>query len=308
MQRILYLTDTHLGASNTDGYFMQPRCLKHWRALLSTLKQFLQENSVDLILHGGDLIDTALSDTINRAADDMRSLGVPVQLCLGNHDLDHLEAINNWLKFAPDLFPQKHHTGAIRGKHAHIFILAHHYGSTNPPHHWNLTFENAQIPVIDPTQRASLELFLAASDKPVILATHCPVTDVPPHQLPGPNPFHPPDPQYASYLLSLADQSAKLPLILTAHNHVNACVPFPRTTALSTAAFTEAPCSARLITIDAQTITIERISFAQKIDLNIQLDPDNAWVCGLPAYEKIVLPLQPPPQADPSQIPAGFPI
>ncbi|QQE12292.1 metallophosphoesterase [Planctomycetota bacterium] len=305
-QKILYITDTHLGASLTEGYFMQPRCLDVWDQILESLRTYVKENQIDLVLHGGDLIDTATNDLIKQAANDMRSLGVPVQLCLGNHDLDKSDALKRWLEIAPDLFPQSTHTSGIKGEHANIFIIGHHYASNNPPHFWDMTKPEAQIPIIDVTQRATLELFTNISDKPVIIVTHCPVHGISSEQT-GNDIFHPANQPYAQYLINLAQQSGKIPLILSAHNHVSSVTKHHNLITMTTGSFTEAPCTARLLTINQDQMTVDQINFAEQLKLTDRFDNSNAWVGGTPSTQSIKIKMQIQSPQQPQQSPSSMP-
>ncbi|QDU34220.1 Calcineurin-like phosphoesterase [Poriferisphaera corsica] len=279
-QRILYITDTHVGANLKDGYYMQGRCTDEWEAIIDVLRGYIADQKIDMVLHGGDLVDTADEQIIALAAKSMRSLGVPVTMCFGNHDLDHVDARKSWYKIASDLLPQGTHTGGICGDKINVFVISHHYASNNPPHYWDMKRTDAQIPVIDETQRATLELFVAASDKPVIIVTHCPVHGISAEQT-GDTEFHPANKAYANYLYSLAAQSGNVPLILSAHNHVSSVQRHLGFVTMTTGGLTEVPCSARLLTIDDEKIKIEQVDFAGQLGLLGKIDESKKWVAGM---------------------------
>lgn len=89
MTRLLFISDTHLGAGpmgdqQQKGY---PEMLS---AILSALQETLRtEGRIDFVLHGGDMIDSTTDANLAGAMVTFE-LSVPVYLCLGNHDVTAL--------------------------------------------------------------------------------------------------------------------------------------------------------------------------------------------------------------------------
>src|SRR5690606_32735708 len=86
--RFLYLTDSHLKADELVGYRVHPRLsVEDHACLLSGLRDWLRRKQIGFVVHGGDLTDHGTADEIGDAVRACGHWGVPVYLCLGNHDL-----------------------------------------------------------------------------------------------------------------------------------------------------------------------------------------------------------------------------
>lgn len=287
--RFLYLTDTHLGGTEA-GYTLQPRCWDRVGLLFDGLSTWLRRHSVDFILHGGDVIDHGTACEIKMAVSCFSRLGVPTYLCLGNHDLAQRDSMDHWRSQHGGMLPDGADTFALEFGEFGLFVLGHHWYTTDPPHYWQE--DKPQIPLLDDRQRCFLESFLATSDRPVIVATHSPLNAVPSVQTGMPQPFHSPDPEFVNIFRTLARKFDMMKLILCGHNHANSVYDHGGFVTMTTASFTETPFDVRTITVCDEAVEVETISLADLVsNLPVQYRAGYDWVMGGSAQRQLTISL-----------------
>ena len=288
MTKFCYLTDTHFGYTLGQGYSMQPRHPEPVDKVLAGFREWLTENPVDFVLHGGDLVEHGNKKLITKFAPLMTSLPMPSYLCLGNHDLDSLESFELWeenhLGLLPDGKPNFH----LEYEEFNLYVLAVSYAGAPQPYFW----ETAHIPVLSDKQKMDLETYLAKSNKPVILATHVQVNAIPPGQTGLCGDVGEPDCKYQRYIVDLARRFPMLQLVMTGHNHVNTLARFGNLTTMTTNAMTETPFDVRVVTVDDKNIEISTHSLRPWIDPAAEFNAEFSWALGGPSQRECTIPVK----------------
>ena len=103
--KFIFITDTHYGGPDNQGYRQQPRYNCHAEELLDRLSDFIRQEGVSFVVHGGDLADWGNRDNMRLARQLMKRLPCRVYLSLGNHDMTEDDSVAAWLEETPQLFP-----------------------------------------------------------------------------------------------------------------------------------------------------------------------------------------------------------
>jgi len=273
--RFVYLTDTHLGCQSS-GYQLQTRYPGQEDQLFTRLADWLKEQEVTFVVHGGDLTDHGSREEIDHAGELCERLGVPVYLCLGNHDLAQVDSIGMWRTAKGGLLPDGRECFAVEAGPARLVIVGHHWH----PHvdfHWQ--DNEPQAPRIDHQQEYLLDTLLETS-RPVIAVTHAPLNAVTAEQCGGDEPFHPPHAPYLATWRRLAERHPNLLLALCGHNHAHSQHDHGPFVSCTTAAFGEAPAQLRLVTLTSQKIEVRTLALASVFGLREDLQAERTWCIG----------------------------
>jgi predicted phosphodiesterase len=257
--RFLYITDTHWGAQPNMGYTVQPRDPAIFEDIHLALKQWLarQPESIDLILHGGDVVNDGTEPQIIGAVSRLKSLGLPVHVCLGNHDLEQPSSITSWRKHHQGLLADVSGSYRLALKDLDLYVLAHHWDQIDPPHYWNRA--GPQVPLLDSKQLQDFEDFARGAMRPIVLAVHAPVLGVPPSQSGQPEEVHKPAPTWRDTIFSLIDRCPAIALVLTGHNHMHTLARHRQAVIASTTSLTETPFQARVIEVNNNHFTMNTV-------------------------------------------------
>lgn len=244
MTRFVFLTDTHVGA-RPMGYQQQPGHPERLPELLGALRaRIAAEGGADFILHGGDLADSADEENIRAAVNALANLGIPVRLCLGNHDLTAPDALERWQKHARDLLPEERPEFSIATPDLVVHVVPNHW--CEQAYFWKDAqeerFSEDQLRWLRSELRRRPEL-------PHILVTHSPVFGLPPEQTGRADPLHPPCLSFTGTILRLADEHPQLRCVLGGHNHMNSRIERQGVQYVTASAFVETPFEAKLIEV-----------------------------------------------------------
>jgi DNA repair exonuclease SbcCD nuclease subunit len=274
MTRFIYLADSHYGA-NPLGYQQQRGYPERLREIVDALREYLaREKDIAFVLHGGDMIDATTDDNI-RAAAKLFDLDVPVYLCLGNHDLTTLDALQRWLRLAPHLFPGGQPEYSVSTEDCLIHVVPNHWEAR--PYYW----ESLQETHLRPKQFDFLKTALASSpDRPHLLLTHGPVFGLPPEQTGLAAPYHAPNAGFTNAISSLATEYPHLRCVLGAHNHLNMCVAHGGAHFVTASAFVETPFEIKLFEVAAGTISMLTITLADRMNVIGAYDFNKTFVQG----------------------------
>lgn len=281
--RFLYITDTHWGAKPGVGYIVQPRDPSKFEAIHQGLKQWLsqQDPPIDFIVHGGDVVNNGTREQIIHATAKLAELTTPnrpLYIGLGNHDLEELDSMANWRKHHLGMLPDESGSFAVSFPAFHLYMLAHHWNHTTPPHYWDRA--SGQAPLLDDQQRENFEAFAANADRPIVLAFHSPVQSIPPSQSGHDVELHVPDPAWRAYILSVIDRFPAITLVLTAHAHVHTLSREKQCVIAGTTAFFETPYEAKLITISENEFDLQTLSFGDLMNIPGEYNPEKAYAQG----------------------------
>lgn len=279
--KFLYITDTHIGCSH-DGYHLQPRYVGCEEQLFAGLARWVAEHDIRFVVHGGDLTDHGTPEEIDRAVALCGGLGVPVYLCLGNHDLARADSIERWRSDAKTLLPEGETSFIVDAGPVALHVIAHHW---HPDIGYRWQADRPQEPRLDGNRVDALEASLKRTNRPAIAVTHAPINAVPRRQCGRDEAFHPPYRPYAETWRRIIRANRNLRLVLTGHNH--AFSESGDTFSCTTPAFNEIPAQARVVTVRERTIEIETVSLAADLALPATPDPETAWCIGPPGTFEI---------------------
>lgn len=275
--RFLFISDSH------EGGYPQNACLHprytgdEYDQLWQRLGQWIADQQLDFVIHGGDIIDSGQKKEVIKAASRIKqNIPVPTYLCLGNHDLARHESIAYWKDHHQGLLPDSQTDYHWSHPQAAFYVMCAHW---HPSHdfYWEQGVGGSPIPRLTPGQLEKLETFLQATHKPVVLTVHAPVEAVQPAQTGKDAPWHPPHEPYRNAIYRLSKKYANLRLILSGHTHATNQAVYDGWAACNNAALNEAPAQARRITIDHQHITVETLAMADELDLPSPLNGRNLW-------------------------------
>ncbi len=273
MTRFVYLSDTHWGVSAL-GYHMQEEHPEKLPQLLAALEAWMADEEIDFVLHGGDMIDSTSAENIQRAT-ELFQLSVPVYLCLGNHDLTCVDALELWLREAPQFFGANGVNFSVETDDCLLHVAPNQWGSE--PYFWH----GVQQPHFLNEQERFVEAALArAPEKTHILSTHSPVCGVPCEQTGYDEPYHSSPPAFAERVGAWALASPHLACVLGAHSHINSRVEVGGVHYVTSSSFAEVPFDFKLFAIGEGRATMTTVSLVERVDFSVQYAFDKTFVQG----------------------------
>jgi hypothetical protein len=276
MTRFVFLTDTHLGARNHEGYRQQPRHIDRLPVLLQALDAWIcaQDKPVAFALHGGDMVETTSAALVKAATETFR-LSVPIYLSLGNHDLTTPGAPSLWLHTAPDFFPGEGPAFTLHGEGWRLHVLPSQWGDT--PYLWDGT----QQPHILPEHLARLEsALLAEPDVAHLICTHAEVAGVPPEQTGFEEVYHAPSCEIRDIVVDLGTRYSQLKGVFGGHNHINTHSVVAHAHAVTASAFTETPFEFKLVEVTRDRFAMRTIALLPAVRFGIDYRWDKTFVQG----------------------------
>ncbi len=284
--KIIYLTDTHLGAG-TAGFQQQPRQMDRLDEIFQALKHFIRSNGVELVIHGGDITNAGNDTQIRQAIEQLKTLEVPVTFCLGNHDLAQADSFKIWQSVPiPNHFSPADTILTLNNDVDLILINNTWWNGSAFRMHW----QEDEIPsssLAEETMNWLTQTLEATPEKAAIIVVHAPLDALPPRLTGMPEPIHVPTADYKKKMDDLLSRFPRVKLVLTGHNHVNLAI---RTTGdqfrLSTTSLVESPFEFRLIHLSGKSLTIETL-LALPTSRHIPYHADKAWVNGQPEDRKL---------------------
>lgn len=276
MSRFLVIADTHFGAPST-GFQQQPKVPEKLPEILDALRNWiLDDGGIDFILHAGDMVEASSDDSL-RSAVDLFNLPVPVYLCLGNHDLTAPDAMARWMERAPVFFPNGRPEFTLTRVDCVIHVAPNHWDESR--YHWT----TRQDVNLSPDQITRLRQQLQnRPDLPHLLMTHSPVFAVPVEQTGLDAPFHPPLASFTETFTGLAAEHRNLRCVLGAHNHVNMRVRCAGVDYVTVSSLIETPFEFKVFDVTPDSITMETVSLADRLDFEGRYDPAMSFVQGRP--------------------------
>ncbi len=276
--RIAYITDTHLGAAAEDWH-QQPRWVGGVPALIRRLRLWCDEQDVGLVIHGGDVVHVATYSQIQLAAALLGSLGRPVMVSLGNHDLTEADSMDNWRRIAGqqrNMFVEDTH---LPFDDCDVIVMNNHWSSAEASGmHWTGAKPYAEF--VTTEQLAWLDkAFAAQRSKPAILAIHSPIDALPPELTGMDTMYKVPDAAYAAAMHELFVRHPRARLVLGGHNHVTHAIRHGDRVDLSTSSLTEVPFQLRLIDVLPDRIDVTTPTLGPGPE-NLVIDAARAWTTG----------------------------
>lgn len=274
MTKFIYLADSHCGA-NPPGF--QQQCAYHQRLpeIMGVLREYIAEKKIDFVLHGGDLIDFTSEKNIRSGAELFGGLGVPVYLCLGNHDLTTPDALQQWLKLAQPFFPGAKPEFSILQEDCSIHVVPNHWGDYS--YYWKdiqrMSFDTAQLGFLESALNVN-------TDRPHLLLTHGPTFGLPPQQTGFEEEYHTPNEDFTKTILGLTARHPHLQCVLGAHNHLNMCIAHNGTIFVTTSAFVETPFEVKLFEATRETLSMATVTLGNRMNEKSAYDFEKTFVQG----------------------------
>ncbi len=272
--KFIYLADSHCGA-NPQHYHQQRVYTEKLPQIVRALKEIIAaENDISFVLHGGDMIDVT-NETNIRVAAKLFEFDIPVHLCLGNHDLTTPNALQQWLQFAPQFFPNGQAEYSLLANDCAIHVAPNQWGSA--PYFW----EEEQRPHFLPEQKKFLETALAThADCPHFLLTHAPVFDLPPEQTGLNQPLHAPNPDFNATITELSAQNSHLRCVLGAHSHLNMCVQHEGAHFITVSALVETPFEFKIFEVTRNSLSMKTVTLGNWMQDLSEYDFEKTFVQG----------------------------
>jgi DNA repair exonuclease SbcCD nuclease subunit len=285
MTRFLYVADTHLGASPM-GYQQQPGYPDRTREIVAAVRSFIRsKGDVDFVLHGGDMVDAATAGNI-REAHDVFDVGVPVYLCVGNHDLTERDAVRRWLEAAPRFFPGGEPAYTVATPDCRIHVVPNHWGDER--YYWGESLRAR----LSADQVAFLEEALAVSPRrPHVILTHSPVHGLPVEQTGFAEPHHAPDTSFTGHVTALVAAKSSVRCVLGAHTHMNMCVERGGVMYVTVSALVETPFEMKLFEVGPDSMNMSTVSLGALGAVDGEYDEARAYVQGRPVDRSFVMPV-----------------
>lgn len=277
MTRFVFLTDTHLGATNDLGYTQQPQYADRLGELLALLDDWIAHQdgaSIDFVLHGGDMVDVVTGGTL-AAARETFDLSVPLYLALGNHDMTAPDSAALWLSEAPVFF----HGGELAYSLWEVDWMLHVLPTQwcDVPHTWT----DEQNPHFLLEHLANLEAALGQHpDLAHLICTHAEVLPVPAVQIGRSGPYHPPLPSYVDSVATLIHRFPQIKGVIGGHNHVNTHGLLGGAHVVTASAFTEAPFEFKVFEVSADHFAMETVPLMARVSFCADYNWDKTFVQG----------------------------
>ena len=274
--KFLFITDTHYGGPDNEGYRQQVRYNCHAEELLDRLSDWIrQEGGISFILHGGDLVDRGTRENIRLGAKLLERLPCPVYLTLGNHDLTQDDSVTAWLEEAPQLFLGGKIDFTILEDGVRFDALCANWGSR--PAFWNM--KEPQLAWF--TEEQTARLTEGPQDLPRIIASHAQPCGLPCEQTGFDGDYHAPHEPFQKFV---RETSAELkPLAwLGGHNHLTLHRTLETTHLVTAPAFSETPFEAKLFEYKQQegNLIMKTVTFADSLSFRTSYDFNKTFVQG----------------------------
>ena len=273
--KFIFITDTHYGGPDNQGYRQQPRYNCHAEELLDRLSDFIRQEGVSFVVHGGDLADWGNRDNMRLAGQLMKRLPCRVYLSLGNHDLTEDDSVAAWLEETPQLFPDGSIDYTIIEGGLRIDALCANWGPR--PAFWNV--KEPQLAWFTDEQKS--RLFDGPQDLPRIIVSHAPPCGLPPAQTGLDHDLHAPHEPFQQVVRETCD--ALKPLAwLGGHNHMTIRRQLGGTQLVTAPAFSESPFEAKLFEFNSEGIlSMKTVTFIDAVDFHASYDFNKTHVQGL---------------------------
>jgi 3',5'-cyclic AMP phosphodiesterase CpdA len=291
--KFAYITDTHFGGDK-NCWGQQTTYPELLPKLFNKLSQYLKQNPVDFILHGGDITNNASPQQLHDLDDTIAQLPAPLRLTLGNHDLSHIQALSLW-KEKNNTFPSNTTaTGDFTIEMGPVTLLAMTNSWSNPngdnPFYWDSSKE--QTAGFTDTQYDWLEAQLNETpEKPFILTIHETLYSLPPRLTGMPEPIHKTTGPYINKIKSFINTHPQIKLILSGHCHASCLTIDNSQYFVTTSAYFEPPFQIRIIDINNSSINLDVAYPCNMEEFDIPGTPESFWSAGQQQDRKIYIPL-----------------
>ena len=272
--KFLYITDTHIGGSDTKGYMQQKRYLTYLDELVTIFAEWIEkQGDVDFVIHGGDIVEKSSLENISAAGKLFQKLPCPTYCTLGNHDLTEDNSIATWLSQAPEFFNANSVDFSFLCDNVKLDFVSSHWGKK--VYFWNPDEE--QRPYLLSNQTVGLET--EGDFRCKILITHAPVFGLPCGQTGLNEALHPPIGNFSDVVHELAKKHEIL-LVLGAHTHMNMHLCKDGVHYVTASAFSEMPFEFKVFELNSDIFSMETVNLADKISFKTNYNFNKTHIQG----------------------------
>ncbi len=275
----LYMTDTHVG-NDGSGWGHHPIRPDLMPQLLSAVEKWISKHPVDMILHGGDIIDNGEVEAQLQAKKLWSQLSVPTRLCLGNHDVAREDALETWLVNVPEFFPGGKYNYMIECGPVDLYVLAGGWmGDDGVLRQW----WNKELPDpgVFPEQIEWFESTLSARlGRNAILAVHASLDPLPPALTGLAEPGHIPPDGFLQPISAVLDRYPNVKLVLSGHCHATCMTDHGSRIHTTLSAFCEPSFQLRCVSINDSGISVHTFTPVDHEKLDVVFNPENSWSVG----------------------------
>jgi len=258
-----------------NGFQQQQSYPEKLSEILGVLKQEVdRRGDIDFILHGGDMIHTTSDEDI-LATSKLFDWGMPVYLCLGNHDLTTPDAMERWMKLAPQFFKGGLPEYSIESPDCTIHVVPNHWGDET--YYW----KESQSARFSKDQMKTLSQKLSQRPNlPHFLSTHSPAFGFPVEQSGLKEPIHVPEISFTESITSMAARHPNLRCVMGAHSHLNMRVQHQYVEFITVSSLIEAPFEFKLVEVSEGTIRMTTCRLGPECSFNYRYDDKRSFVQG----------------------------
>ena len=283
--KFIFLTDTHWGGKELEGFQMQPRYTARAAGFLTALDKVVRKEAVELVIHGGDMTDDGTPEQIAEAALLCRKhLSAPVVLALGNHDCRARECGKLWLKYGAGFFPAGTCDTTIICDGVRIDVLSIYWGRDG--HAWQPS--DGQFIRLAPEHWARLRS--GEQNLPRIIAMHAQIRGAMPEKTGRDAPLLVPENNFAETGDALIKEFHPI-LILSGHNHLNLLDEIDGTMAATASSLSETPFECKIVEYSSGKLSMRTVSLADELDFKGEYWEQQRFVQATPEernFEKTV--------------------
>ena len=264
--KFMFITDSHWGGRDEEGFQMQPRYPEHTTEILQALDRVIRREAVELVIHGGDITDDGTAEQICQVAKMYREhLSAPVILATGNHDTQQPDCDDLWLRYAPGFFPANTMDTTLVCDGLRLDILSLHWGTDKRS--WSK--DAGQKIQLAPGHLERLRS--GRQDLPRIIVMHAQIRPILPEKTHFDEPFLVPENNFSAVGDALIAEFHPA-MILSGHNHLNLLDPIDGTMAVSGSSLVETPFEYKLVEFTNGVLSMQTRSLAEEINF-----PHNYW-------------------------------
>ncbi len=275
MTKFICISDSHVGVDqekyNTVNYHIQKGYHDHDEEIVNSLSRLIESESIDFVVHSGDIIDSASVEQIQSVHKLFAALPVPLYLCLGNHDLDDSDAQLWWLEHAPSFFPNNQINYSLNCDDCVIHMVPNQWG--DEAYTWTTTqkatFLDEQLTFLNTALEQRPDVFH-------FVVTHSPVFGIDQEQVGPGMGTHAADEGFIQCFETLCKRHPHLRVVVGGHTHHNMYVSDYNCHFVTTSAFLEAPFDCKMFTInnEEQLIDMCTRSLASDVPFPVEYDYD----------------------------------
>jgi len=242
------------------------------------VKQFVRTNHIDLVVHGGDLVDHGTECEIRDAIRFLADLEVPVAYCLGNHDLGTPTSFDLWTNLPHP--PSVSRAECVVSLDGLDVVMVNNTWFVDGVEGMFWKAQTGWQERIAMDKMEWLDRTLARHPhRPAILVIHTPPDPIPPRLTGLPDPIHAAFPPYITQIDQLLSRHQRVKLVLSGHNHVTMATRHGERVHSTTSSLVEPPFEFRVIDFNDDCLQVNTLAAVPMAD-GISYECKRTWANG----------------------------